>query len=538
MNGYAASVHPLSYEEDMILLGEKSPSNVENDARWAVFESRFSRQTRQWISQAQSPLAGLRSILLRTGFFLLPSFIHARLSHDPRCRTSSARLGPTSYLDGMRGLAALFVFFCHFSYTSFLIADGWGYRGNNHLLKLPFLRLFYSGPPMVCVFFVISGYALSLKPLRLIHARDPASLASAMSSLVFRRGIRLFLPPALSTLLIVLLVRLGAYEWTRDVAADGDVYHWNAREPHYARLDSAAAQLADWAAALFDFVHVWDWAPFGGSTALDVHLWTIPVEFRCSMVLFLTLLGTARLRTARLRFAAVGALAAWVYRCERWEMLLFYAGMLLAEMDVIRGVHGGGGATTAALPVASPPSQMSAGSVSRAGSPPSPLAEQSTAKRALWIAVSILGLYFMSQPDQNGAETPGWVFLTGLIPDWWSDEHRYWQSIGAVLFVLAVGRSSGWQRFFNLGVVQYLGRISYAIYLMHGPVLHTVGYAVERWAWGLTGVSGKAYPAGFALASVFVIPVVIWASDVFWRAVDAPVVRFAKWLEERCSISE
>jgi peptidoglycan/LPS O-acetylase OafA/YrhL len=156
----------------------------------------------------------------------------------------------------------------------------------------------------------------------------------------------------------------------------------------------------------------------------------------------------------------------------------------------------------------------------------------------MWTALSIVGMYLMSQPDVGGAETPGWVFLTSLIPSWWDDEHRYWQSAGAILFVLAVGRSRGWQRFFNLDVVQYFGKISYPLYLMHGPVLHTVGYAIQRWAWGLTGVEGSAYAWGFALAAVFIVPVVIWVSDVFWRAVDAPVVRLAKWLEATCSISE
>jgi peptidoglycan/LPS O-acetylase OafA/YrhL len=69
------------------------------------------------------------------------------------------------------------------------------------------------------------------------------------------------------------------------------------------------------------------------------------------------------------------------------------------------------------------------------------------------------------------------------------------------VFIMAVGRSRGWQRFFNLTVVQYFGKISYAIYLMHGPVLHTVGYAIERWAWGVTGIEGREYEGGFMLAA-------------------------------------
>ncbi|KAK3309043.1 acyltransferase 3, partial [Chaetomium strumarium] len=488
----------------------------------------------------------LRSFLLRTGLFLLPSFLHhPRLSQTTTTTTASTGTGtgagPTAYLDGMRGLAALFVFFCHHAYTAFAIAPGYGYRGgaeHRDLLKLPFLRLFFSGPPMVCVFFVVSGYALSLKPLRLIiiHTQNGKNkgngrgkLMDTMASLTFRRAVRLFLPPAVSTLMVVGMVRLGLYEWTREFAYDAR-YVRNHQEHHYGpRTETLGEQVGDWARQLLGFVHVWDWAPFGGSMALDVHLWTIPVEFRCSMALFLTIVGTARLRRA-VRLAVVAGLVWFSYWNQRWEMVLFYAGMVLAEADVVRGAHGGGGGDD--FPVVS---------ASRCCSPTPGLlsARRFTATRSLWwIAVSIVGLYFMSQPDEGGAETPGWVYLTKLIPKWWGDEHRYWQSFGAVIFVLAVGRSACWQRFFNLAVVQYLGRISYAVYLMHGPVLHTVGYALERWAWGLTGTEGRAYVAGFLLASVFVVPIVIWVSDVFWRAVDAPVVRFAKWLEKRCSISE
>jgi peptidoglycan/LPS O-acetylase OafA/YrhL len=391
---------------------------------------------------------------------------------------------------------------------------------------------------MVCLFFVVSGYALSLKPLRLIHARDWSALDKTMTSFIFRRGIRLFLPTAVSTAMVVGLVWLGAYEWTREFAHDPR-YLRNVREPHFVVAEEGVAlwELGrEWVGIMFRFVHVWDWTtPFGGSTGLDVHLWTVPVEFRCSMGLFLTVLGTGRLKKGW-RVAVVAGLVVFVYLSQRWEMVLFYAGMVLAEMDVVRGAHGSAAGAAPALPLPVP-GLMSASS-SRASSP-SPLPTRRwTTRRALWAALSIVGLYLMSQPDERGAETPGWVFLTSLIPEWWTDEHRYWQSAGAILFVLAVGWSRGWQLFFTLPVVQYFGRISYALYLMHGPVMHTVGYAIERWAWGLTGTEGKAYEAGFALAAVFVVPIVIWVSDVFWRAVDAPVVRFAKWLEARCSISE
>jgi peptidoglycan/LPS O-acetylase OafA/YrhL len=154
-------------------------------------------------------------------------------------------------------------------------------------------------------------------------------------------------------------------------------------------------------------------------------------------------------------------LVVFVYFSQRWEMVLFYAGMVLAEVDGARGAHGsGGGKAAMALP---PPGLMSA-PASRATSPLPLTGRRCTAKRAMWTALSVVGLLLMSQPDEGGVETPGWVFLTSLIPRWWEDEHRYWRSVGAIVFIMAVGRSRGWQRFFNLTVVQYFGKISYAIY--------------------------------------------------------------------------
>ncbi|KAH6649870.1 acyltransferase family-domain-containing protein [Chaetomium tenue] len=591
MNGHAASTWGLAHEEEKAtFLNDKPPPDIERDARHADVTSRFSTITyapQQWTATtlpsraAHRVLTQLPALLRRTLFFLLPSFVqplfsrqrHHHHKNNPPLppRPTAPQPGPTAYLDGMRGLAALIVFFCHFLYTSFAIAPGYGSgsgttaatttptANNNHsnppnppnhhhhLPLLPFIRLLFSGPPMVCVFFIISGYALSLRPLTraatttTTQSTGTTSALTALTSLIFRRFPRLFLPAFASTLLITLLVASGMYERTRAVAANPALLR-NVREPHVG-FDvndnggggggGSVLVLAVWAWAgeMARFVHVWDWREFGGSTVLDVHLWTVPVEFRCSMVLFLTLAGTLGLRRGW-RLGVVGGLAVFVYCSKRWEMVLFYAGLVLAELDVARGAHG----RAPVLPVPVP--GLMSGSNSRASSPSPSGPKRRTVKRAMWAVLSIVGLFLMSQPDERSAETPGWVFLTSLIPEWWTDEHRYWQSTGAILFVLAVGRSRGWQRFFNLPVPQYFGKISYAIYLMHGPVIHTVGYAIEGWAWGLTGTEGRAYEAGFALAAVFVVPIVIWVSDVFWRAVDAPIVRFAKWLEAVCSKSD
>ncbi|KAF4977048.1 hypothetical protein FZEAL_6365 [Fusarium zealandicum] len=518
MNDHPPTQNSLSDEEKMGLLdnrslSDRSLSDAESDNSHNDLESRLPLT--KWAGPVLAPVEYLRStpwrvFLVRFAWFLIPSFLQSRFTRE---QARPVKLAPTAYLDGMRGVAALVVLFCHFSYQAFVIAKGWGCDDSHYyFLKLPFLRLWYQGPPAVCLFFVISGYALSYRPLKLIRSRNSQDFSTTMSSLVFRRGIRLYLPTAISTLMIVCLIRLGVYEWTRDFAKDR-TYMRNVREPHPPRLGSTHEQLGDWAKDMFQFVHVFGWKTHGGSTNYDQHLWTIPVEFRCSLYLFLTILATARLRT-QYRFLTVTGIMLFTYRNSRWEFLMFLCGMVLAEMDLIRGAH--------VVPPALP--------VEEKVQPP----RRQMFQTIIWFISSILGLYLMSQPDEGGDRTPGWIYLTSLIPKWWAaDKYRYWQCTGAAIFVLSVSRSPNWQRLFTSAFVQYLGKISYALYLMHGPVIHTVGYQFEKLAYSLTGIEGNWFNAGFILSSFFVIPTVFWWADVFWRAVDMPTVKFAKWWENK-----
>jgi peptidoglycan/LPS O-acetylase OafA/YrhL len=517
MNGYAASQMSPSHEEKFSLMEEKSYSDGDSESGRADLESRFSAKQVTSLVACSLRFSSWSSAIFRTGVFLLPSFVQHRFTRE-RMRTEKLR--PTAYLDGMRGLASLFVFFCHFFYTSFAIGEGWGrYEANYQIWKLPFLRLLFSGPSMVCLFFIISGYALSLKPLQQMRSRSFEGFSNTMTSFVFRRFFRLFLPTAISTFMVVILLQLGVYENTRDFANDQNFMRYVV-EYHASAEETFRDQLQHWFWEMFEFVHVWGWEKFGGSTGYDAHLWTIPVEYRASMMLFLVLFGLARLRTG-VRFVCLGALMWFTLLSDRWEMLLFLAGMGLAEMDIIRGAH-------------NPVPQTPEISLLPFEEKPTPRRPKQLAN--LWIGLSIVAMYLMSQPDAGTEGVYGWETLGSWVPEYFSDKYRFWQMWGSILFVFCVARSPPWQRVFNTPVVQYFGRISYAIYLMHGPVMHTAGYMIERWAWGITGTEGVQFNEGFILASLFNIPLVIWAADVFCRGIDVPTVRFTKWLESRCSV--
>jgi peptidoglycan/LPS O-acetylase OafA/YrhL len=226
------------------------------------------------------------------------------------------------------------------------------------------------------------------------------------------------------------------------------------------------------------------------------------VEFRCSLYLFLVLLGTSRLQPI-FRYMTLIVCIIFSLTRDRWDFVLFMMGMGLVEFDHIQGIH-------------------------TRPNVPRPAMSRSKTSHYAWIFACFAGLYLLSRPSAAIEKTPGWYWLCAMVPKGWN---RFFKIPGATLFVMAVGRLPSFQRFFNRPTVQYFARISYALYLVHGPVIHVVGYKLEQWIWGMTGVVGWWYYFGLCLSCCFTLPVSIWAADVFWRAFDTPTANFAKWLE-------
>lgn len=528
---------PMSLEEKLSLLSDKDliyEKDIESDSCY-TFPSTSLTFPEIWLTAKSYtravPALAKATCVSRFFYALIPSFVQSRLSGET---SKPVRLAPTSHLDGMRGLAAFFVFVCHYFYNCYVITVGFGYGApgeNNNMLQLPIVRLFYSGPPMVAMFFVISGYALSLKPLRQARAQQWDSLLTTLTSSAFRRGMRLFLPTTASTFLVVVMLRLGWYEGTRSFAKN-KLFMRNIVEHHPKLYETLEEQICHWMWKVFDFVHVWGWENFGGSTPYDVHLWTIPVEFRASLVLFLVLLGLAKTKVW-MRMTLLAGISWFTIRGDRWEMVLFFAGMFLAELDLIRGPLSTSSSGAEAAATLSPLSEKQTESTSTEAIL---MAQMS---RWFWFLFGILGLYFMSQPDLFFDSTPGWIWLSTLIPEWFSQRSRWYQCLGSIMFVWACNNSQILQKPFNHPFTQYFGKISYAVYLVHGPMIHVIGYRIEKWCWGMTGWdTPMKYNLGFFLSTLLIVPLVVWAADLFWRGVDTPCVKFARWFEKKCSVSE
>lgn len=489
----------------------------------------------------------------------------------------------TAWLDGVRGLASFFVFLFHYSkygHPNIKLAYGASPEADS-LLQLPIIRLIFHGRTMVSFFFIVSGYALSVSPLRLIRRRDHDTLAQRLSSSVFRRGIRLMLPSFAAAVLHWAAQRAG-------LVRSPD------REYVSTLYGDTAALLAEFASEMTPFT----WRTEVAGRFYGPQLWTIPIEFRASMLLFVTVLGLARVKEG-IRMGVLAGLSVYAMVVMQWDVSLFMAGILLADVNLAvfeRGhgsVRASGSVSMATAGVVSEEnyhhhdnksSLMTKGrgkedddydhtivsiantstQSSRSTSysftllPPTSLSsryhQSSSSPRTtiLLSAVLILGLYLASYPTVKAHTTNIYIPLYHLLPSSFDADYksRVWTSVGAAISLSAVSFLPWIQtRVLGCAAVRYLGRVSYALYLTHYLLNLVLGRPLLRLMWSISGagVGGDEeggwgwgwvrYEGAWLAATMVYLPVVIWVADVFWRVVDVPSVRLARRVERWCSVS-
>lgn len=376
-------------------------------------------------------------------------------------------------LEGLRGVASLVVVLTHslFIFFPYLSSNSRPYAGAvpktavDALLIYPPFNLLYSGEAAVFVFFVLSGYVLTLKFDR---DRQPEIFELAAP----RRYIRLGLPGFASVMFAWTLLNLGLMGnqmWSALGLAG-----WPAS--YYSEHMSFGSALVEGLIG----------APFFGDVRLNGVLWTLQVELIGSILLYACFALFAR-RSSFFLFVWFGFFA--IVLSGRSTGTLYYAALLAgSQLHRIR----------------------------------------SWLKRKPGISAVFVLLGLMIVPVDMSRWYSALVGLhlpnfTPFGPDLNTGPLLFWRMVGSTLLVAGVIGSASVARCLSARLPAYLGRISFALYLLHMPLAMSLLFWTMKLA--------VAMRFGFLLSVTFTMAVYLAGSiasaELFTRIVDQPSIRLA-----------
>jgi peptidoglycan/LPS O-acetylase OafA/YrhL len=358
---------------------------------------------------------------------------------------------------------------------------------------------------MVCLFFVISGIVLTQRALMFLRKGDLLGAYGTLTSSVFRRALRLFPSPLVSSLIALLLFRVfyvqpyGSNTETVPYKSNifAQLWHWSVDTVRYLNIFDANLKSA------------FHENKFTGHAYANI-IWTIPMEYAGSIACYVQLLGTAKLQPRIRNFVLLG-LAFWGITTQRWALCAFNVGIVLGDVML-----------------------------QEAQQPPILLSAQAKLGYTL---LFLFGLYFAGMPMRGPVEsyTPAFGFTTiwKLTPERILNYNFNftWWVIAAIAILWSCYRLRPLRDFLESGFCQYLGKLSFAIYLTHIIVRDCIGEPLKTTLTRFFGADGysSAWPQ--------TVPCIIWytvlltvtfiASGLFEKHIDVRFIRLAKQIEDK-----
>ncbi|CAK7211352.1 hypothetical protein SCUCBS95973_001083 [Sporothrix curviconia] len=344
--------------------------------------------------------------------------------------------GNVKWVDGFRGLASSLVVLTHLSRSfDLLLFDSTdNEQAKPRLVQQPFIRVLFQGRLGVAVFAMVTGYVCALKPLRLFRQGQQEVAFKSMGKSALRRSPRLILPASFATVLVWLACELGAYHtaahcdswWIRETGPKPIPNFWRAVRSLINNI-------------IGTFTH--------GGNQYDANQWTMLPLLLGSFWVYVFLLATAYVRP---RYRMVLSMCMWLYFIlgnDPTFGMQFFFGVFLSEAQN----H-----------------PASAQFLTR---------HPRLCRMVLCPFFLIAGCFIASYPEAH-PERVGWAralhsFLTTFLPNG-SDYARFASGFGVQLMAIGLHFSPKMRDVLANRAFLWLGKNSFAVYLLHGPLMRSV----------------------------------------------------------------
>ncbi|KAF2755850.1 hypothetical protein EJ05DRAFT_79684 [Pseudovirgaria hyperparasitica] len=433
--------------------------------------------------------------------------------------SDSIRLRSTSWLDGVRGVAALGVFIFHSMGCWIRLVPAWHADPSvTNLLGFPFVRtIFVSGGPAVSLFFVVSGYVLTHKSLLWLRAGAAPRVYPAVASSMFRRGFRLYGPVILLTFFEMLGTRVG-FAPPLNFSFKPEPTFWGQVKDWLLDLDHLMNPVHNFYRSMHGFVT---------HPRYEAVIWTIPLEFYGSFLCYIWLLSFIHVPSHITRMIFTAFLVVICMCSGAWHYFCFASGMLLADINLAQEKNFDALAVRKTI---------------------------TNKARALWVTIFLLSFYIGGFPTLDKEAYPwvdtrpmvGFEFMRRHTPTglYMEDHARFWWSLSGVGILGSISQLPRLKAVFETRLCQYLGKVSFSLYLIHEAVIYLFALRFQAFLFQLFGLDppslapheeslGYWLLCAFVWYPVLLLPVFFAAAQVE-RLIDAPSVRFARWIEKKC----
>ncbi|KAF2470970.1 uncharacterized protein BDR25DRAFT_224716 [Lindgomyces ingoldianus] len=354
------------------------------------------------------------------------------------------------WVEGVRGLASFFVVVTH-------LCRAWEYtlwfpRDNEHasakILQLPFLRLPWQGRIGVTMFAFLTGYVCALKPLRQARSGYPSAALTTVAKSAFRRPPRLILPATFAMAIAWMVAQFGGFK----VSNRCDSGWLRFSSPEVGSLREEIPRF------FHNFQSVW----INGRMEYDDHQWALLPLLKGAFMVYVTLCATIFMKF-RFRMLSYITLYGWYWLDNTQETETFHCQMFFGMILCDLGSH--------------PPFRQF-------------LERWLKTRRVMQVGLVTVGVYVAGYPGEH----PEWSTWSRQLLDVGNtlfppniNTGKRWSAVGWQMCATAIWLSPTLQGIFSNRLFLWIGKNSFAVYLIHGTLLRVVlarmvyGWSGEPW---------------------------------------------------------